>query len=332
MLKITKILLIAATILFCFELFLRITPWGSGLSPVTYDKEIGMWHKKNFSTYQKRSCYKVRFSYDKEGRPRSIQPYDPEKKDIILLGDSFIEANMIAAENQIHNYLGTILKNNFNMLNYGLSGTAPTQQLEILKHKTSLKNTTAVILYTNPENDLRDAVGSGLDITSRPKVQLHFTSLNDYTVQKPAPNTWREKARDAFAGLELYPFLKRTYYTVRNHFQKAIPTHVKTTTPQKGKESPAQKQAWLNIQGSIFQMNALCKKAGVEFYCVVYSSNPESTKKLCSFLKEQSIPYTSIAQKMKEISKETPLIFSCDSHWNDQGHIVAATLTAKAFF
>ena len=35
-----------------FEIFLRFSPFSYGITPMEYDKDIGMWHKKDFSNFE----------------------------------------------------------------------------------------------------------------------------------------------------------------------------------------------------------------------------------------------------------------------------------------
>ena len=77
--------------LISFELFLRFSPFEYGTSPVEYDKEIGMWHKKNYEGSAISDCYNTRYIFNEEGLPSSIYDYDTSKRDVILLGASFIE-------------------------------------------------------------------------------------------------------------------------------------------------------------------------------------------------------------------------------------------------
>jgi hypothetical protein len=92
LIKISIIFISSCFALISFELFLGFSPFEYGTSPVEYDKEIGMWHKKNYKGSAISECYNTKYIFNEEGLPNSIHNYDTSKRDVILLGASFVEA------------------------------------------------------------------------------------------------------------------------------------------------------------------------------------------------------------------------------------------------
>ena len=163
---------------------------------MTYDKEIGMWHKKNFANYIIDDCYKTKYFFDEEGRIKNNYEYSNNKKNIILLGDSNIEALMVNNKNIIHNSLYNEIYGKYNVLNYSLSGTGPTQHLEILKNKIKLNKVIKLIHFVFLENDLGDGNPNNFNGTNRPKVHLEFENLDNYVTIKPKKYDTKEMFRD----------------------------------------------------------------------------------------------------------------------------------------
>jgi len=143
------IFLIMLLSIISFELFLEYSPFKKGVSPVVYDKDIGMWHKKNFSNYLIRDCYENQYFFDEYGRVKNNYLYDAKKEDVIILGDSYIDGLMIENDKIIHNSLFYELNGSVNVLNYGLTGSGPMQQFAILKHKVNLSNVKKLIHFIN---------------------------------------------------------------------------------------------------------------------------------------------------------------------------------------
>ena len=56
------------------------------MTPMTYDIDIGMWHKKKLSNFIIKDCYKTEYSFDDKGRIKNSYNYDIHKKNIVLLG------------------------------------------------------------------------------------------------------------------------------------------------------------------------------------------------------------------------------------------------------
>ena len=150
-----------------------------------YDKDIGMWHKKNFSSNAIRECYDIKYFFNEEGLVSLDYNYSKNKKDILILGDSFTEAIMVKNENVLHNALWKEYDGKYNFVNYGLSGTSPTQQYVILAKKAKLDNVKTVLQIINIDNDIYDVDPDNFGSLSRPKVAMKFTSLNEYTVLPP---------------------------------------------------------------------------------------------------------------------------------------------------
>lgn len=319
-----------------FELFLKFSPFSSGVSPVVYDKDIGMWHKKDFSNYLIKECYKNRYSFDKEGRINNNYIYDSTKKDIVFLGDSQVEALMVENRKIIHNSLYKELNGKFNILNYGLSGTSVTQQLQILKSKVDLNRVDTVVQFIFLENDLNDLDFKTKNSVNRPKVNLNFDSLESYTVIQPISYTLKEKIRDFLGQFEIYVYLKKSIYYYQSLF--SVNKVVETNKEEKSFTLVNEVYKWKQLEGSIYQINKLLNSFNIRYLVVIYSEFQfqdnylEKTERVKKFLSENKIEMLNIVPYLKELEKTSNLAFSCDSHWNGNTHEYVAKFIKKEVF
>jgi len=320
-----KILFICLTFvssLMFFELFLEYSPFKKGISPVEYDKDIGMWHKKNFSDFSIRKCYKTQYFFDEKGRVKNTYQYNEKKEDIIILGDSFIDASMVENKNIIHNALFRELNGEFNVLNYGLTGAGPMQELAILKYKVPLKKVKRVIQLVEIEGDLSDCDSSHFNGSNRPKVFLSFSDLEHYQLSKPIQYSNKEKMRDFLGNFEFYGYLNQTYI----HY-KSLLEHPKAKRSKEDKYFMENEEyRWKQLYGTLYQTNKIALKYKFAYIILIYSSNEFSfnyrqrSQRLESFLKKHDIAYLNIVSFLQEINKKHPLSFECDGHWNGKTH------------
>lgn len=324
--------------LIVFELFLKFSPFSNGISPVVYDKDIGMWHKKDFDNYLIKECYKNKYFFDKEGRVKNNYTYKKDKKDIILLGDSQIEALMVENSSIMHNSLYKELDGQFNVLNYALSGTSTTQQYQILKTKVNLLNTDTIIQFIFLENDLNDLDFKNNASVNRPKVHLNFKSLDSFNIIKPKAYNIKEKIRDFLGQFELYAYLKKSIYYYQNLISFKHSVKKENLNEEKDFILKNEEFKWKQLIGAIYQTNKLLNSLNINYFIIVYSDFEFSNnhlgkvKRLTTFLNENEIMNLNIVPYLKQLDKTKELSFSCDSHWNGTTHKnLAKYLKAKLF-
>jgi len=319
-------ILVLILALVTFEFFLKYSPFEYGISPGQYDKDIGVWHKKNFTGYSISECYKNQYIYNEKGIPKEIQPYDNSKKDIVLLGDSFVEAMMVKNENIIHNQLAKQFNFKYNVLNYGVSGTSPIQAFVILQKKVDLSNLKYIIQFVELDGDLLEVNPQSHNSMSRPKVYVAFKSLKEYQVIPPRAITLKDKVSDFLGNYQLYFFIKKVIYSV----QKKLVNH--TFNKEKTREKPVDlSENWRNLEGAIFQTYQLAKQHNIKFLLAINSQDEQKKEQLQSFLKSHEIPSLSIQDKAKEmnITLET---YECDAHWTDKTHQKVADIIMQSGF
>lgn len=301
-----------------FELFLRFSPFSFGISPVVYDKDVGMWHKKNFSSVWIKPCYHTPFYFDEKGLIKNAYQYDPSKKDILIFGDSYMEALMVQNENVMHNALYHEFKGKYNFINYGLSETSAMQQLIMMKKKADFSHAKVLVQFIRIESDIYDVDPKVFDATARPKAFLSFKDLDHYRVIAPKEQDFKEKFRDVLGNFELYVFLKKGIYFLKEKLTSKI--------ADKEEESVEDLSFnWLQIEGSIYQTKKFLASIGVEYTILLYGKDKALTTVLKNFLEAQHIRYHDIYA----LSQEKGFVlkgFSCDSHWSDDTHKRVAKL------
>lgn len=302
-----------------FELFLRYSPYSYGISPVVYDKDLGMWHKKNFSSTSKKECYNTRYYFDKNGLVKNAYEFDENKEDILVFGDSYIEALMVQNENVIHNKLYSAYEGKYNFLNYGMSGSSVVQQFVTASKKVDFSRSKVLLQFIRIESDIYDVDPRQFNGSTRPKVMLDFEDLENFKVIEPKSRDYKEVLRDTLGSLELYVFIRKGVYFLKKKYGKSK------------KEKEAEKairdvsENWVQIKGAIWQLKKLLKEKGVSYKVLLYGKNRELTTVLKAFLEDKEIAYIDLL----EVAKDRGLTikgFTCDKHWSDQTHKNVAKL------
>ncbi len=302
-----------------FELFLRFSPFAYGISPVVYDKDVGMWHKKNFSSVWVKECYNTPYSFDERGLIQNDYIYDKNKKDILIFGDSYIEALMVKNENVMHNALYREFDGKYNFINYGLSGISPVQEFIMMQTKVDFSNVKELLQFIRIESDIYDVAPKVLDSTARPTVVLKFKDMHTYTVTPPIKQDIKEKFRDFLGNFELYVYLKKGIYFVTHKFKDKV---VFDTSKDKKEDLEFN---WLQIKGTLYQTKKLLASKGVTYKVLLYGKDEALTKRLKQILEELGIEYYDILTLSKKEGFELEG-FSCDGHWTDKTHKNVAKL------
>lgn len=314
-----------------FELFLRYSPFSYGLSTVLYDKDIGMWHKKNFSSYSISECYETKYYFDKDGLIGLDYPYNSNKKSVLILGDSFTEAIMVENKHILHNALWREYQGQYNFINYGLSGTAPTQHFVILTKKAKLKNVDTVLQIINIDSDIYDVDPNSFNRTARPKVAIKFLSINDYALIPPREQNLKDKIMGTVGNSQFYIPINKVRYKLKEVIKelKLEIKNEKNTT--RIVEKTDLSNNWLQIEGAVYQTKKYLDKQNIKYKIIIKSNKNENIVKLVNILNSYSIPFFDLNRVSKEYKIDLPT-FSCDKHWNELAHQNIAKIIYKINF
>ena len=314
-----------------FELFLTFSPFKGGVSPVQYDPDIGMWHKRNFQYVNSNDCYNTKYEFDGNGLIKTHYNFNPDKQDVIILGDSYIEALMIKNKNIVHNSLYREYGGRLNFLNFGLGGTGPTQHLEILKKFANLRRAKYLIEFVSLGEgwgrDLEEVDPREFGWSNRPLVHLKFSDLDHYEIFKPPAMNIKEKIREFLAQFELYGYLRKT---LKYYKSKLSANDSEISKIPYGSRDWA--TSWDQIKGSVFQINKLSKANHIGHRVVVFSPDRNHNKVITAFLELQEIPFVDLVGELEKLKIDLHSItFSCDGHWNDETHRLFARIIRSKF-
>ena len=317
--------------LLSFELFLTFSPFKGGVSPVKYDPDIGMWHKSNFQYVNSNNCYNTKYEFDRNGLIKNNYNFNPDKQDVIILGDSYIEALMIKNKNIVHNSLYREYGGRLNFLNFGLGGTGPTQHLEILKKFVNIPRAKYLIEFVSLDEgwgrDLEEVDPREFGWSNRPLVHLKFSDLDHYKIFKPPAMNIKEKIREFLAQFELYGYLRKTlkYYKSKLSVNDSAISKI----PYGSRDWAT---SWDQIKGSVFQINKLSKAHHIGHRVVVFSPDRNHNKVISAFLELQEIPFVDLVGELEKLKIGlNSITFSCDGHWNDETHRLFARIIRSKF-
>ncbi len=313
--KIATFILIFFVALISFEIFLRYSPYQYGTSPAIYDKDIGKWHKINYSGYTIKECYKNRYTFNEWGLPKSIYKYDPNRGDVILLGDSYVEALMIKTPNIIHNSLSKLYNNRYNFLNYGLFGTYPAQHYMILRKKVKSKKIKYILHFINVEDDLFEIKSKNSTSLSRPKVDIEFTTIDNYKIIMPRKKRFYDTISDFLGNYQIYTFVKRAIRFALDF--KSSKKENKDSLNQDSVEDYTKE--WINLKGSLHLINQYAKEINAKYRLIVSIKEDKNKKIIKEFLEKEGIDYIFLDEAAKDLGIKIT-IYKCDNHWDDLGH------------
>ncbi len=322
--KIIFISILPIIVLISFEIFLRYSPYMYGTSPVIYDKDIGMWHKSNYSGYTVQDCYKNRYIFNKLGLPKNIYKYDTNKKDVILLGDSFVEALMIKNRNIIHNSLAKEFNHKYNFLNYGLFGTTTIQHAMILKDKVNLNRVKYILHFVNIEDDLFEIKTQNSTTLSRPKINIKFKTLNNYTIIYPREKRFYDTVSDILGNYQLYTFSKKSIRYLLD-FIKNSNKNIDVNSSESIEDFTKE---WLSLKGGIYLINKYAKSHKIKYRVIVSSTNRKNKNIIKDFLNREKIKYIFLDEAAKKMNIKITL-YNCDNHWDDKAHQQIAKIVKK---
>jgi len=307
--------------LIAYEFFLWNSPYMSDSSPVVFDEKIGMWHKKNFSGNSIKECYRNKFFFDEFGRVKNNTKISSSRPNIVLIGDSQLEALSVKNENIIHNSLNKEYQNSLNFLNYGLAGSTPIQQYAILINKVDLDKTDYVAQFINVDYFL-NSLTSSRSIFRRPKVDITFSSTDEFNIIYPEANFLNSKVIDFFSNFQTYSILKRTAYYLLSLLNKK---DIINNTPDSEKINHEGNK---KVLGIMKQTKFLLDKYNIKYKIIIFGHSNSALKYFKQVLKELNIDFEIIGTK-SSVNLES---FSCDKHWNDKTHKEIAKYLKKINF
>jgi hypothetical protein len=318
-----------------FNGFLSLPPFRLGGSPMQYDPILGFWHKPDYRGRAQKTCYDQRYSFDDAGRrPGAVSSGKPQ---ILILGDSQMEAAMVPDGAVLHNLLAAELGGRVDVLDYGLANSDPSLHYIMLRRMIDLGRTRQVLQFVNLDNDVYEADPSYRRPGDRPRAGLFFRTLDDFD-ELPAPAyDLGLRLRDLMGDLEIYPFLSEVLYTLRSEARAVrgflggdAPAAVDPAAPTAKAKAPSE-AAWTQLIGALYQSRNLLRQRGIDYLVLVWSEDDALRQELVARLDRLGIEHFDVrAGLLAEGGDPSSLTFACDNHLTPASHVLLArALTAS---
>jgi len=311
-----------------FALYLTLPPFRTGASQVFYNPVLGVWHRPNYSGVKIRSCYNNAYSFDEQG----LRPGEQESgtNQIVVLGDSQMEATMLPDYNIFHNFLAHDLGHRWTVKNYGMAATAPVHQYVMLSSFIDLAQVTHVVQFVSLDNDLTES-DPGEPSGQRAKARLVFTdSMDRFELRYPPDYSVKERLADLMSRLELYAYTRGVFATVREHGKKWNRLFSEAGEGDGGRRTELR---WLNLVGAVYQIRHLLKKQGKQYLVIYWPVNGENGERFERELTRLGVAHIDLRQALKRSGADMErLSFACDRHFNTATHAAIARIVVSSGF
>lgn len=311
------------------------------------EKSWGTWHAPNREYHHRKSCFDVVYRTNAFGmRDRPRQQLDAAER-VVVLGDSFVEGWGVNRDDRFTDQLEQAT--DIAHLNFGTSGSfGPTQYLTIYRDFARRFSHDAVIIAILPDNDFED---DSLQHGKRKhKDQYRPYLAGDYPDYQIVYYNESVLANRAELWIRYAEGLAREYSHVVRAFDylEGVRKH---QIAKKRAENAMQvtsvpspyfdytEEQWLRLKFAIERITALAGEREVLVTAIprfrdflranLESDNPPLTDDLSNLANEKGFVYLDLLSGMKGLTSDWRDYFhSCDGHWSEHGHAVAAELLA----
>ena len=324
---------------------------------ITHNKYWKAWHYPNNETIHTRDCFRGVYTTNEFGM--KDDPVAWEKIKIALLGDSYVEGHGKDNQQTISHYLQTKVGENYDILNFGSSGSIGTVH-EISMYDNLVKhfNPELVILFFLNYNDLNDNLNAISEGYIDQKLNFTYPTAKSFEEIKNYIHSFGTPPKQEYekGGLIVFKLADRglrslgatisSAISLRFDFRGAI---AEIYAPQ---ESKNVQKAYRILEHSLLELKKQVKSNGSKLILVQladpFQLDPnwlavsekkfgltlkpdypnEKVKNICQMLE---IPYFDMYPATKNYIKkknmEYPYLFhECDRHYNEEGNRWAAEL------
>jgi hypothetical protein len=279
------------------------------------------------------------------------------KNRIVVMGDSFTSGLGVENNEIFTEILESRLLTNWQVLNFGVNGYGPVQELIMFEDRAVKFKPDFTILVYYIRNDLDDTLGTydGIKGYARPKVEVANNELKYVNLPLIKKNTKVETEI-----LDQSPIIKLPFKITDFHFFNFI--HIKlqdknsilNLPPEvdlsKKEQSIEMKEGYAKIEQILIKMNAISHANNSKFLLVIaptviqiyekqywpeimriyHLNNNENdlllpNKILIDICKKNNIDYLDLYASLKNnADKGMNLYYKINQHWNKQGHEVVA--------
>jgi hypothetical protein len=264
----------------------------------------------------------------------------PGKK-AILLGDSQVEAVMVADEQVMHQRLQAHLGDRIEVLNYGLAGSGADLQHLVLRHLADLDQVGWVVQLVNLDSDVYEANPNNDKPGQRPRARLLFddpADLDQFRHIPPTPFTRMEQFREVFSGFQLYSYARAALLPVRQLLRLVRQTLKGAAPPPVADAArPARigpsELSWTNLIGAIRQNQKLVTAGGARYLALVWNRDPHLLAQWQRRTAPLGLQTLDLAPALAASGVDPAAVsFPCDHHFTAATHDAIAKVLARSGF
>jgi lysophospholipase L1-like esterase len=315
------------------------------LTPFWQDinENFGVWHQPNARYHHRKSCIDLVYTSNSHGmRDRPVSLSSPSPR-VVVLGDSFVEGFGIGDGRRLTDRLEELT--GIPHLNFGTSGDfGPTQSYLLYKTLASKFDHEAVIFALFPQNDFLDDLPAPSRLRRGARYRPYL--VGDYPDYKltyppgglPPDRQWGERIRSLLLEFSLTARAAEYAITVfqqttaswfrRGELKKATSFYFDFTSDE-----------YDRLRYSIEKIKEIAGKRPMLVVSIALPHDhrqaeatgelPLLTRKLKALAAQLAIGYIDLIERMDGSRNNYS---SCDFHWSEQGHRLAAEAVATWSF
>jgi hypothetical protein len=303
------------------------------------------WHKPNLDVILKTSEYNVRFKTNSIGLRdnRELNKKSVNEKNIVVLGDSFIQAAQVDLEKTmcfiLENKLNSLNSDKkYRIINLGISGSDPSYQRLFLEKNLYKFEPDVLLLFTYIGNDI--ITPNAFQRPNQSKVSKvinsfianvqRFSKFFTFIVHKIKMKLYFPLGRPC------QPFDGEPGDRSTNIFLKTYNNEIK--------------EAYLRYFDELLKIKYICEKERTRFILFIVPTkeqvDPSKLKEVLNFfgideklldtrkpkriigkfLKDNQVEYFDLLELLSRASKLKKTYFDLDSHWNEYGNKFVANI------
>ncbi len=303
----------------------------------TWDRETGTRQIPNAKGFVTCGEYHMDLLINSKGLRDREFPYEKPRGTtrILILGDSFACGYGVQAEETLAKVLEQLLngdedeRTNWEVLNAGIGSTGTAHQLAFFKTEGYKYQPDYVVLCFCQSNDFWDNITSGL-----------YKLRDGNLVKQDAPLTgsrkiqryvgWIPGYNTIFARSHLLNFIK---FRVSRYHYRDLAGRIQLASTQ-----PSVEQAEEELtQALILSLRDACVDVGCELVLTVVPSHikcsfDNETARLVESMVASGIRFVDFRPAFRRAIQEgTEVTYTCDGHWTDDGHRLAAQVLHSFF-
>lgn len=296
----------------------------------TYDPDLGFVHTPNSHFESRLNCTSFSLDFNRKGFRDRDRPKNSKKKRGIVLGDSFMEGYGLKREKRVSNQIEK--KRGIPLINLGVSGTGPTQYMEIYRKYGQHFDHDFIVLSLYPPNDFIDDDPVLIENKHRPFWVLKNDTLVLQKPQKKTPDlhylSWFKQI------LQRYTYTYNAYLEAKKQIRANM--NAKFDLPNHQYKNPLAMRRFFR---SIVEIKKMANGRPIVLFTIPCKQelgsknlgNSRVSRELRAFCVAQNIEFIDLPKiiSQKSLKEQQSLYLTCDSHFSEKGAEFVATILLK---